>query len=222
MDTNSTDGSNPNPADAGTATDTTTQDQKPTAAEGTEGQEKGGTDAAATDKDKTESTEDKDPAESDGAPDQYEAFTLPDGYTLEGERLEMAVEKFKELNLPQDKAQGLIDLYVKADSENAEARNVLIAEARAQQIEQWGTEARTQLGDRFDEAVANAAFAASLVQDPEVVNAMEQQGWGNHPAMLKMLDFFGSKFREGGMDGVGGGRGGGGDKPLPNRMYPNM
>ncbi len=220
MDTNSTEGSNPNPADdASTATDTTTQDQKPTAAEGTEGQEKGGKDAAATDGDKSDA---KDEAQAEGAPETYEAFTLPDGYELDGERLEMAVAKFKELNLPQDKAQGLIDLYCKADAENSEARNVLLGEARAQQIEQWGTEARTQLGDRFDQAVANAAFAASLVQDPAVVDAMEQQGWGNHPAMLKMLDFFGAKFREGGMDGVGGGRGGGAEKPLANRMYPNM
>jgi hypothetical protein len=222
MDTNSTDGSNPNPAEAVTATETTTQDQKPTAAEGTEGQEKGGTEAAATDKEKTESTEDKDPAEAEGAPEQYEAFTLPDGYTLEGERLEMAVEKFKELNLPQDKAQGLIDLYVKADSENAEARNVLLGEARAQQIEEWGNEARTKLGDKFDAAVADAAYAASLVGDPEVVEAFEQMGWGNHPAMLKAFAHFGSLFKENGMDGVGGGRGGGGDKPLSNRMYPNM
>lgn len=219
MDTNSTDGSTPNPADAVTATETTTQDQKPTEAEGTEGQEKGGKDAAATEGDKSEKT---DEATTEGAPEQYEAFTLPEGYTLEGERLEMAVSTFKELNLPQEAAQRLVEAYCKADAENGEARNALFEEARAQQIEQWGTEARTQLGDRFDQAVANAAFAASLVQDPEVVNAMEQQGWGNHPAMLKMLDFFGSKFREGGMDGVGGGRGGGGDKPLSNRMYPNM
>lgn len=219
MDPNSTEGSTPNPAEAGsTATDTMTQDPKPTAAEGTEGQEKGGKDAAATEGEKSKEGE----TPTEGAPEQYEAFQLPEGYSLDGERLEMAVSTFKELNLPQAAAQRLVDAYCKADAENGEARNVLLGEARTQQIEEWGTQAREQLGDRFDQAVSNAAFAASLVQDPAVVDAMEQQGWGNHPAMLKMLDFFGAKFRESGMDGVGGGRGGGAEKPLANRMYPNM
>lgn len=222
MDPNSTEGSNPNTAEAVTATETTTQDRTSTEGNGTEGQEKGGTDAAATETEKTESTEDKDKTEAEGAPETYEAFTLPEGYTLEGERLEMAVSKFKELNLPQSAAQGLIDVYVKADAENAAARDALLTEARAQQIEAWGTESRDQLGDKFDQALSNAALAVSLVGDPEVSKAFDELGWGNHPAMIKAFAFFGSKLGETGMDGVGGGRGGGGEKPLASRMYPNM
>lgn len=220
MDTNSTEGSNTNSADAGNTADTTTQGTTSTEGAGTEGQEKGGQEAAATDEAKTGDGQEE--TKSEGAPESYEAFTLPDGYTLDGERLEMATAKFKELNLSQAAAQGLIDMYCKADSENGEARTALFNEARAQQIETWGTQAREQLGDKFDQAVTDAAFAASLVQDPEVVNAMEQEGWGNHPAMLKAMAFFGAKFREGGMDGVGGGRGSGAPKSIQNRMYPNM
>lgn len=222
MDTNSTEGSTPNSADAGTATDTTTQESASTEGKTTEGQEKGGNEAAATEADKTDATEAKDEAAAEGAPEAYEAFNLPEGYTLDGERLEMAVTKFKELNLPQSAAQGLIDMYCKADAENGTARDALLTEARAQQIETWGTEAREQLGDKFDKAVADAALAASLVGDPEVVNAFEQMGWGNHPAMLKAFAFFGSKLGESGMDGVGRGRGGSGEKSLESRMYPNM
>lgn len=201
----STEGSNTNPAEAAT----TTGNEAPKAPEPTEGKSAEGQDTGGT-----EETADGKPAEGEapkddkpaGAPESYAEFVVPDGYTLEGERLEMAQGMFREAGLTQETAQKFIDAFIKADSENGDARNTLYNEALTQQITQWGNESRAQLGDKFDATVSDAAFAVSLVNDPELVNAFEQLGWGNHPKMLKAFAHFGAMFKEAGMDGTGGGR----------------
>src|SRR6266403_1426137 len=53
------------------------------------------------------------PAEpTPGAPEAYTDFTLPEGVKLEGETLKSAQELFKDLNLPQDGAQRLVDFHL--------------------------------------------------------------------------------------------------------------
>src|SRR5262245_53151779 len=51
------------------------------------------------------------------APEKYEDFKVPEGYTLDGEVGKEASAMFKELNLPQEAAQRLVDFYVKQTQE---------------------------------------------------------------------------------------------------------
>jgi len=45
-----------------------------------------------------------------GAPEEYTAFTVPEGQTLDQAALDMALPMFKELGLTQEQAQKLVDL----------------------------------------------------------------------------------------------------------------
>src|SRR5215471_1468131 len=46
-----------------------------------------------------------------GAPETYSAWTLPQGYELDSGVSDAAGKIFKELNLPQEAAQKLVDFY---------------------------------------------------------------------------------------------------------------
>ena len=57
-----------------------------------------------------------------GAPESYSDFTLPDGFTWDDARKGEATTLFKELNLPQESAQKLVDAYCKAMKDQAAAQ----------------------------------------------------------------------------------------------------
>lgn len=212
MSDTTTTASTPNPGEGATTTTAAASPQGTTATaqttpEGT-GQTEGGT-----------KPEGDKPA---GAPEAYEAFKLPEGVTLEGERLETAHTTFKSLGLSQEQSQGLLDLYVKLQGEDAGAITQLLEDQRIQQTEQWGAESKQQLGAKYDETVALARTAVQHANDPELVKAFDTQGWGNHPALIKAFAKFGSFLRDSNVEGLGGGTAVTGEKSIAERMYPGM
>ncbi|WP_045764619.1 hypothetical protein [Xanthomonas albilineans] len=139
-----------------------------------------------------------------GAPEQYAQFKLPDGFALEGERLKTATEFFTGKGWTQEQAQEAIDLYTRVAGEDANALQTALNSQRNQQIEEWGAQAKSQFGDKYDEHVGLARTAVKAVNDPALTAAFEELGWGNHPALIKAFSFFGSLARDSSMDGLGG------------------
>lgn len=222
-------GQQPNPADvAADATQTGDKSQGSTEGDAADGSGQGGEHAADTAADKTtEGDGPKDDTAAAGAPETYADFTLPEGYELTGERLEQAQSMFKDLNLTQEQAQKLVDRYVTLDGENATARQKVLDDARDQRIEQWGSESRSELGDKYDATVEQARYAVQTINDPKLKEAFDAEGWGNHPSLIKAFAFFGAMLKESPMDGVGGNNARGqsastGDpeQDRANRMYP--
>lgn len=171
-----------------------------------DGQDKTGDESAAT-----------------GAPESYTDFTLPDGYALEGPRLEVAHEKFKELKLSQAQAQGLVDLYCQFDGENQAVLKQAVEDAVAAKREGWGAQAREELGDKYDAEVAFAKTAVQATENPKLLQSFNEEGWGNHPELIKAFAFFGKMMRDSPIDGIGSASGGADEKKQPwERMYPDM
>ncbi|WCE04431.1 hypothetical protein [Pseudoxanthomonas sp. JBR18] len=139
-----------------------------------------------------------------GAPEQYGQFKLPDGFSLEGDRLNTATEFFKAKGWTQEQAQEAVDLYTRVAGEDAAAIQAALTAQRQQQIEDWGAQAKTQLGEKYDEHVDLARTAVRAVNDPALIAAFEDLGWGSHPALIKAFAFFGGIARDSGMDGLGG------------------
>lgn len=200
----------------GTATDATPKGDTGTVPGQSEGQD-GGNNAAAAEDGKTGDGQAEVP---EGAPEAYETFTLPEGYTLDGERLEQTQALFKELGLPQDKAQKLIDRYCQVDTENTTNLTAATEAARAQQRETWAAEAKAELGDQYQPTVDRAYLAVQAIGNPKLTAAFNDLGWGNHPELIKAFAHFGGLLKESPMDT--GGQGGGEAKPktLADRMYP--
>nr|WP_313510329.1 hypothetical protein [Stenotrophomonas geniculata] len=138
------------------------------------------------------------------APEQYGQFNLPEGFTLEGDRLGAATQFFKTKGWTQEQAQEAVDLYTQMAGQDAAAMQQAMEAQRLQQIEQWGTETKQQLGAKYDETVGLATTAVKAINDPELTKAFNEQGWGNHPAMVNAFAFMGRFLRDSKIDGLGG------------------
>lgn len=219
---------NPGEGAASNENSTTTATQQDTGATGQPGSEGKGEGGAATGSEAAGSegkggnanpTEDGAAA---GAPEQYEAFQLAEGFALDGDRLKTATDFFKANNWTQEQAQQAINLYTSMAGEDANALQQALDDQRTQQIEQWGQQAKAQLGDKYDTTVSLATTAVKFLNDPELTKAFEEQGWGNHPALINAFGKFGEFLRDSPMDAGGAGGGGGAPKSLAERMYPAM
>lgn len=220
------------------ATDTNPQSQQPGAGEGGEGQGSGANagndgkpDGEADPKPKDGEGGDPKPKEGEGgtqegAPESYEAFTLPEGWTLEGERLDAFVALAKRANLTQAEAQAEIDRFVQ-DAGSA------LGNRASQQIEAWADQLKADPEFGGAGLQANLMAAGQAVAEfggQQLIDDLNTYGLGNLPSLNKA--FLGvSKAlaaaraeiaelkAEGSMPGMGSGSSGG-QKTIAERMYP--
>ena len=150
---------------------------------------------------------DADDSSGQGAPENYEAFTLPEGMELDKSLVEGVTPIFKELGLDQGSAQKLVDAYNAAQTQRGEADN----EAQADMVKGWNEELKADKdfgGDKFDENIATAKKAIKEFGSPELTDMMNSTGIGSHPEFVKFVFKIGSmmsedSFRHSG-DGAGG------------------
>ena len=171
--------------DAATTTasaDQTTADVTATAAAQTDASTTSETkpEATAADTTKTEAKTDA----PQGAPETYADFVMPEGVSLDKEMLGEFTPVLKELNLPQDAAQKVIDFAPKLVARTVAS----IEEARQAEVAGWIDASKTDKefgGDKFAEnlAVANKAF--ETFGNPELRAALVKTGMGNHPELLR-------------------------------------
>ena len=133
-----------------------------------------------------------------GAPEAYADFSIPEGHTLDAATLESATPIFRELGLSQDQAQKLVDFYSAKIGE--------INSANEGFMEQMRTEWRNQLkedkdiGGKLDAVKVNVGRA--LDRMPEGIRepfkeAMNLTGAGDHPAVIKAMNYFAELVNEG-------------------------
>ena len=155
-----------------------------------------------------------------GAPEAYEDFALPEGFKLEGDRRDLALALFRDSNLSQQGAQQYIDAFTKLVGEDAAMQQKAMEAAVEQQRDEWAVQAKAMFGDKYDAEVAYAKTAVQALESPELVKAFDEQGWGNHPELIKAFAFFGKSMRDSPIDGIGTGGGSPHPTSLEDRMYP--
>lgn len=119
-----------------------------------------------------------------GAPEAYEDFTLPEGMEMDVEILGEFKNLAKELNIPQAKAQQLIDFQSQLASKQAE----LYQAAVTKQAQDWAAEIKNDPeigGENYDKSVASAIKVIQSFGDPALTELLNQSGLGNHPALFK-------------------------------------
>ena len=121
------------------------------------------------------------------APEKYEDFKLPEGFKTEA--VERATPLFKDLGLPQDKAQKVIDFLAQEHAKQQESisteftawRDGLLEEAKADK--EWGGE----------KLVEHAGAAAKFIKDfskdegKAMFALLDQTGLGNHIEVIKLF-----------------------------------
>jgi hypothetical protein len=153
-----------------------------------------------------------------GAPEKYEDFKLPEGMQADTPVMGEFATLAKELNLPQEAAQKLVDLAGKMQAGNVEQIQAHI-EAQG---EAWGNEARADKefgGDKFDENLAVAKRALDQFGTPELKSLLVASKMGNHPEVLRFFYRAGQAISQ---DGFVPGRHGAPAGDAASVMYPSM
>jgi len=115
-----------------------------------------------------------------GAPEAY-SFDAPEGVTFDDAVVEAFSEVARDLNLPQDQAQKVLDKMAP-----------VMAARQADQIQavrsQWESDARADKefgGDKLDENLAVAKKAMDAFATPELKALLNETGMGNHPEIIR-------------------------------------
>jgi hypothetical protein len=156
------------------------------------------------------------------APLAYEAFKLPEGFTPADDQIKAFTDLIGTHQLPQDKAQALIDLHTGemkkfADRETQRQQDVWVETNR-----NWQAEAAKEFGNRYDTTLNEAkSFISRIVPDAKKRGALFQvlaaTGAGNHPAIIGLMAAAEKKMSERGAPAPSVPRKGNGGQPWDNR-----
>jgi hypothetical protein len=136
----------------------------------------------------------------EGAPEVYEAFKAPDGIELDESVMPEIHEIFKDLGLPQDKAQEIFEKFLGIQEKLAGT-----PEQQMQQAEEQIVALNTRLaeecknlpdigGEKFGESLATASKVMQQFGSPEFRQLIAYTGVGSHPEFFKMMVAIGSKM----------------------------
>jgi hypothetical protein len=122
-------------------------------------------------------------AKAAGAPEKYEPFKAPEGAALDAEVITQFEQAARELNLPQDKAQQLIDKMAP-----------VIAQQQIQQVEKFRTEWHAQStadkefgGDKLAENLGYANKALTAFASDDLKTFLKDSALGNHPEFVRFM-----------------------------------
>lgn len=169
--------------------------------------------------DATNTDPNKDVKVQDGAPEKYEDFTFPEGVEADKELMEQFTPLAKELNLSQDNAQKLVDLYNSKLQEQWDASQNSWENVK----KQWGEAAKADKeygGQNFQENLATARKALAQFGTPELKEAFDVTGTGNHPEFIRFLVRVGKAISEDGV--VGGSNPKGAPRDPAKVLFPDM
>lgn len=125
-----------------------------------------------------------DEAKPEGAPEAYADFTLPEGMELDADVLGEFTAFAKELNLPQDKAQKIVDLQTKLATKQAEEYQA----AAIKQGQDWAAAVKNDPelgGANYEKSVASAVKVIQSFGDDGLRELLNGSQLGNHPALFK-------------------------------------
>jgi len=148
------------------------------------------------------------------SPDKY-SFKLPEGVTedrLDKVRLDGWRKELFDAGIPAKAADRLISKFL-ADEH---AHNTEQLKARDTELTNWENAVKQEFGDKFDEKINYARWAAKEYGSPELLKLLEESGMGSHPSVVKLLAKIGEQLSEGGPRGTGPGTSFGGKMTKEN------
>ena len=155
----------------------------------------------------------------EGAPENYEAFTAPEGVTI-SEDVSTAFGKVaRDLNLSQGQAQGLVDFQTELLLKGAEAQQT----AWDDTVKEWSDASAKDTefgGEKFEENLGIAAKVLNAYGTKELLNTLDATGLGNHPELIRLMVKIGGDLSEGQLNF--GGKPSAADLTLAQRMHPTM
>lgn len=134
----------------------------------------------------------------EGAPEKYE-FKPAEGQVLDTAALEQFEPIARELNLSNEQAQKMVDLYGTKILPMVQQQQ---AEAWQKTTEQWAEDVKADKeigGDKLTANLSAAQRALDLFGSPALKEYLEGTGLGNHPELVKTFIKIGKAMSEDGM-----------------------
>ncbi len=124
--------------------------------------------------------------ETEHAPEEYTEFSVPEDMNLD----EAAVEAFapiaKELDLTQDQAQKLVDIYAERKLDETRGMHDAFETVQAD----WQKEAKADKEYGGDNFTANIKLANNFLTEygsADLNTALAETGMGNHPELIRLF-----------------------------------
>lgn len=157
-----------------------------------------------------------------GAPERYEFKPPAEGGEFDAQVLSKYAEVAKELNLPQEAAQKMLDRLAPA----MQARQAQIVEETRNA---WVTSSKSDKEFGGDQLLPNLAIAKKALDSfgtPELRKLLDDSGLGNHPEVIRMMYRAGKAISEdrfvGGSQGAQKGSGFRSMDDLANALYASQ
>lgn len=127
------------------------------------------------------------------APEKYD-FAMPDGFELNQEVAGEFEAYARELNLPQDKAQAVVDMGVKLMQAHQASQAALVQQTQ----EQWRNEVVNDKEIGGQALAENLSYAAKVLDTfaPDLRGVLDETGLGDHPAFVKAFVKIGKAISE--------------------------
>lgn len=155
-------------------------------------------------------------AKAAGAPEKYTDFTAPENAALDPAVMTEFASVARELNLPQDKAQLLVDKM-----------QPIMAARQAEQVAtltaSWETETRADPeigGVNMDANLVHAARAMNTFATPAFKEVLNRSGLGNHPELVRFMVKAGKAISEEKIVSGGIPASSGGIRSAADTLYP--
>lgn len=148
--------------------------------------------------DKAKAEKDEKYQKQEGAPEKYE-FKPAEGQELDAAALEQFEPIARELNLTNEQAQKMVDLYGTKIMPMVQQQQV---EAWQKTTEQWAADVKADKeigGDKLTGNLSAAQRALAQFGTPELKEYLEGTGLGNHPELVKAFVKIGKAMSEDGM-----------------------
>lgn len=155
-------------------------------------------DGKPADGDKPADKSDDKEQKPEGAPEKYE-FKPAEGQELDTAALEQFEPIARELNLTNEQAQKMVDLYGAKIMPMVQQQQV---EAWQKTTEQWAADVKADKeigGDKLTGNLSAAQRALAQFGTPELKEYLEGTGLGNHPELVKAFVKIGKAMSEDGM-----------------------
>lgn len=149
--------------------------------------------APAGDKSGTEAK----PGDKPAAGDVTYEFKAPEGVTLDTESVTEFTAIAKDLKLPPEAAQKIVDLAVKREAARADAYQA--------QVKAWAEDVAKDKELSKPEVQADARKAIETFGTPELQALLNSTGLGNHPELVRVMANIGKAISEDKVLGKGGG-----------------
>lgn len=157
------------------------------------------TQQVAATEEKQGETKDTQEATETGAPAEYEAFTLPDGWTISDEDLSAFGEVARDMDLNQEQGQKLVDFFVKIEETRAgqlgDGLQALKQQAESDERAGWAAELQKDSDLGAKQQNITALEQSGLLQK-EFVSLLVDTGWFSRPAVVNQLSALGALLKE--------------------------